>query len=135
MRLAIAARWGSVLAYMLLIWVLSDRPRLTLVERLPFPHADKLMHAAEFGLLALLLCRALRPPVAGAGRRWRALVALLVAALYGLLDEVHQAHVPGRVASGADVIADVVGAALGVGLWFLLVARPSPPQSGEGEDG
>jgi hypothetical protein len=46
--------------------------------------------------------------------------ACCLAGGYGVIDEVHQAFVPGRCASWLDVALDVVGAALGVGLLTAL---------------
>jgi len=34
--------------------------------------------------------------------------------LYGVSDEIHQIYVPGRTPDSLDVVADAVGAALGV---------------------
>ncbi|MBO5730510.1 MAG: VanZ family protein [Treponema sp.] len=51
------------------------------------------------------------------------LVTLIVAA-YGIVDEIHQYHVPGRYASILDWVADFIGGLLGgiagfVGAWLL----------------
>ena len=51
------------------------------------------------------------------GVTWRrALAAVLVATLYGISDEAHQAFVPGRYPDRFDVLADCVGATLAVTL-------------------
>ena len=73
---------------------------------------DKLLHAAEFALLALLLCRALR----GEGRTWGAALALalLLTSGYGATDEWHQGYVPRRDSTVYDWEADTVGAAAGI---------------------
>ncbi len=42
---------------------------------------------------------------------WAA-VAIVLASAWGAVDEWHQSGVPGRTASIADLLADVVGAAL-----------------------
>ena len=73
-------------------------------------------HPAAYGLLALLMIPVL-PRVEGSDGRWvrwtRArgawIVGLCVA--YGFTDELHQAYVPGRVASLFDLLSDAVGAA------------------------
>ncbi len=81
------------------------------------------VHAFEFGLLALLCVpviprrAAFKPRTDGRLREWanlrlaEALGILLVVLLYAIVDEAHQALVPGRVASLYDVLTDVVGAA------------------------
>jgi VanZ family protein len=91
--------------YAAVIGYVSHQP-LTGVE-LPFIHFDKLMHLAEFGLLMLLAWHA-------TGRRLA--MACLLTLAFGCSDEWHQALVPGRDASGLDLIADGVGASLMAGL-------------------
>jgi VanZ family protein len=46
----------------------------------------------------------------GDGVPWhRILLVTVIVALYGVLDEVHQAYVPGRMSSVGDVMADTAG--------------------------
>lgn len=74
------------------------------------PFTDKMIHAALYSLLALLLYPWLRrlgqSPFQAA--RW----ALVVASIYGMTDEWHQAGVPGRDADGLDWLADTIGASI-----------------------
>jgi VanZ family protein len=92
----------------------------------PWPHIDKLLHLCVYGLLGVLICRALStigPLYAG---KWQLLMcAVVLTTLYGLSDEWHQSFVPGRYASAADLLADFVGALIGsaVGLALLLRYR------------
>jgi len=74
----------------------------------------QLGHVGEFCLLSLLIALGLR----GGPWSFRALVvvASVLAALYGGLDELHQHFVPGRNGNGEDLFCDALGAALG-GLW------------------
>ena len=97
-------RWGPVVAWAALIFVLSSIPHLgtglggwDLVLR-------KLAHAAEFAVLGFLLLRA-------TGRE-RPALALGIA--YAISDELHQHFVPGRFGSPLDVALDAVGVAVGV---------------------
>lgn len=75
------------------------------------PHLDKVIHAGIYGILGLLLFHAvgrLRPP-------WSyrtALIATIIASLYGITDEVHQMSVAGRTAEVADWVADTLGACI-----------------------
>lgn len=81
------------------------------------------VHAFEFGLLALLCVpvvprrNAFEPMADGRLREWanlrlpEAAGILLVVLVYAIVDEAHQALVPGRVTSMYDVLTDVVGAA------------------------
>ena len=78
----------------------------------------KLSHFSEYLILSVLLYRALR-----AERRWSlraAALALALAGLYSVGDELHQWFVPGRLAGARDCLIDVSGAAAGQG---LLAAR------------
>lgn len=77
------------------------------------PPWDKLYHAGNFGVLAALLYPA-------TGRAW---LAVLIASLYGVSDEVHQAFVPGRSADALDWLADTVGALAAVTLLQLRQRR------------
>ena len=92
----------------------------------PGGFTDKHGHALTFGILALACLFGLT------GGRWRrvtgrmATVAALLAVVYGVSDEWHQAFVPGRMADIADVAADAVGAVVAVGLgwaWAILLRR------------
>lgn len=81
----------------------------------------KLAHFTEYMVLSLLFYRALHCPEAP-GDQWRAAgVALVLAGLYALGDELHQWFVPGRVASLRDCLIDFSGAAAGQGI--VLVRR------------
>ena len=74
------------------------------------PGLDKVAHFGLYAVLGYLVARALAVP--------RTRVALFAAlagiTVFGLLDEVHQAWIPGREASVGDWIADVLGAATGI---------------------
>jgi VanZ family protein len=73
-------------------------------------HFDKLLHALAYAGLALLVMRAW-------GRYWP---SVLVVALYGASDELHQLFTPGRSSEVLDVAADLVGALVGAGLYLLI---------------
>ena len=90
------------------------------------PPIDKLVHLALFTSIGALLCIA-----AGAQR---VLVVLGIAVLLGVLDESIQWLSPGRSAEWLDLLADAVGACLGVLLgrqlarsWTPLMAVPIAP--------
>lgn len=72
-------------------------------------------------MLGALVGRAVR----GRGRpAWRATLAAMAAiALFGAVDELHQALVPGRSADVLDWVADVVG-----GMVALLLATARVPR-------
>lgn len=84
------------------------------VERLMVLHTvvRKSAHLAEFFILGLLLFWASRR---GQSPRWRArwmVQAVLIAGVYSLLDELHQAFEPHRTPSLADSGIDTLGAAI-----------------------
>ena len=94
---------------------------------LGFSAQDKLVHVLGYGLLGTLLLGAM--PWRGGGYTARQiLLAAGLATLYGLLDEWHQAFVPGRNSDALDVLADAVGALLGsTTLWALTRRLAAPP--------
>ena len=73
---------------------------------------DKVAHFSVYGLLATLLVRLGRGPLAV----W---LALLATSLYGASDEWHQYFVPGRSCELGDWVADTTGAALAIALYRL----------------
>ena len=117
--------WGPAWAMMVIIFVLSSMSQL---PRVPggFDVDDGVAHAVAYGVLAALLLRGL---TGGALRRVSveaAWLAVLLATLYGVTDEVHQRFVPGRTAEVADLIADAVGAIAAAGLiwaWSIVTVR------------
>lgn len=116
--------WVPALAWALIIFVLSSQPTL------PNPAGidDKPAHAATYGVLAVACLIGLAGARAGRVSGRLALVAWVLATLYGVSDEWHQSFVPGRTPDVADVLADAVGAALAVGVaWAsaILLARRS----------
>lgn len=117
------AAFGPALAYMLLIWVLSSFPIQLPLERIPF--RDKAVHFVEYGTLGALLSHALRITYP----RWRLpgvwLCAALVTTLWGAIDEIHQAYVPGRNSDAADLVADAVGALAGAAIYLIVQRRRS----------
>ncbi len=90
----------ALVAYAAAIFVVSGLPLGPVGPFDRLPHGDWLLHAAEFALFYALAYRA-------TGRGW---VALLATALYAGTDEMHQALVPARDASLADLGFDLVGA-------------------------
>jgi VanZ family protein len=85
---------------------------------LPHVHmSDKLIHAAEYGVLALLLCRALRAHMPTRSRYFIMGVAIVASMAYGVSDEAHQLVVAQRTSDLADLAADSVGACLAAWGW------------------
>ena len=97
---------------MALIWTVSSMEAPSFPIHL-FPLRDKGVHATEYAVLAFLFAHAsLR--TWQTHPRWRvAFVAVLLTFLWGFLDEMHQAFVPGRSADLLDLLADTFGALVG----------------------
>jgi len=116
---------------MAVIWWASARTTLPGAGRGPaWTFGWNLAHAPTFGLLALLLLP-LAPRADGwvrlGPRQWAWLS--LVAVGYGVVDEWHQAHVPGRHPSFLDVVTDAVG--VGCVLWIATyLGRPAVAEGG-----
>lgn len=92
---------------MLLIFTFSSIPNLELEGELSVFDflLRKLAHLAEYGILFLLLHRALNS--------WKK--AAVIAIAYGISDEIHQLFVPTRDGKVVDILID----AFGVGWGFL----------------
>ena len=82
-------------------------------------------HMAVFGILALLIWRALVVTTA-LRRPWA--WALVLTILYAISDELHQGMVAGRHASASDVVIDAIGATMPSRLcgWSGRDGRPEP---------
>ena len=138
----VAARWAPVVAWAALIFVASTSwfagPHTESII-LPvlawlFPRADphtlatmhaiirKLAHFTEYLILSVLISRAMRD-----ARGWRlehAILAVALATVYAVSDEVHQRFVPGRTAAAGDVGIDALGAFVGqIGIAFRAFRR------------
>ena len=108
--------WGPVAAVGALIVAVSSIPGARLDFQL-IRHADKLAHLSIFGVLGLLLLRAMARTTRLAPAA-RVVVAVALVAAFGVTDELHQMLVPGRTAEVADVAADATGALLGCLLFW-----------------
>jgi len=112
--------WAPVVGYAGLIFFLSaqSHPEEQLPSFLLKGVSDKVLHAVEYAMLALLCYRAFRWAAGPVVARQAVVLAIVTASVFGLTDEVHQLFVPLREASWQDWLADTVGAtlaAVGVG--------------------
>lgn len=73
-------------------------------------------HFVMFGVLAILLAETLRGD--GGLTQRRLLIVLVLVALYGVVDEVHQLYTPGRSCDAGDVCVDVLGGVGCIALWW-----------------
>jgi VanZ family protein len=110
MTLAARARtWAPPVALMGVIFFFSAQPDLNSGLGLLDTIGRKLIHAAEYALLAYLWWRALRTT----GLRVHAIpIAFALTLGYAGADEYHQTFVHGRHGSPLDVLIDAAGATL-----------------------
>jgi len=106
--------WLPPLIYAAFIFYLSSLPGTTYPYL--FFSADKLLHLGEYGILGYLLARALGQYQLK--RRVLFMTAVSVCFVYGISDEFHQFFVPNRCSSVVDIIADVIGSSLGIGIYI-----------------
>lgn len=78
------------------------------------PGLDKVVHVVLFALTVWAAGRVLAP-VKRFPMGWVVIVALVHA---GLIELIQQIALPDRAGSAGDLVADVVGIALGLGLWI-----------------
>jgi len=115
-RRALLGRWGLLVAYSALIFVLSSRSDLPEIERLEFPGADKIQHGVAYAVWGFLGSSAVSATWPGLSRPAVLCTAWLLGALYGASDELHQRFVPGREADPLDLAVDAAGSLLGAAL-------------------
>ena len=121
-RRQIVQRWLLVLIYTSAIFALSALPGSSLPS---LNISDKVVHATEFGILAILLCRAFHLHWPDRSRYFSMLVSILATVGYGVLDESHQWFVAGRTADVVDLAADSLGACLAAWAWVKAGAHRS----------
>lgn len=105
------AAWGAAAAWGVLIFLLSsqsDPPSPSWLSAVPL--YDKMAHFLLYAVLCALLARALRFESAPVLNRGALIIAVAIAALYGVSDEWHQSFVPGRQPDPLDWTADTLGA-------------------------
>lgn len=120
--------WAPMVAYCAVIYLLSSISSGKIPLEL-FPHADKLIHACEYGLLGLLAVRALAHGTPWGLTRAEAVIgAVLFCLAFGALDEVHQSFVPGRFSELLDLAADFGGGGIAALLYgrFALSTAAGP---------
>jgi VanZ family protein len=111
------------IAWMALIYSLSDKPASDYEgaseATAAIPFATTIVHVGLYFILSLFVLRTLvllRPVTTGL----IAYATVLIALVYGILDEIHQSNVEDRASEAVDVVADVFGAVLVVVFWFLI---------------
>ena len=116
--------WLPVLLYCLFIFIQSSFPAS---EHMPdFDFSDKLLHMGAYAVLGLLLYRAFNTMDKRTSTVRLVILSILLTALYGASDEIHQYFVPSRSAEFLDFAADAIGGILGAMVAVVIFKnRPS----------
>jgi VanZ family protein len=114
--------WGPALLWCVVIFGLSAIPGAALPESTP-EGTDKLVHALVYGVLGALSWRGARLARPHHSQARVIAVAALIATLYGITDELHQAFVPRRTPDWQDGVADTAGGLVGALICAAFVAR------------
>lgn len=112
-------RWLITLIYAGVIFYLSSIPSV----RPPlFPYSDKVIHFFMYAGLAVLCAWSLFSTRYRLSKRlpW---IAITAAVFYGITDEFHQMFVPTRTAEVSDLLANTVGAVVGVLIYVKIRKR------------
>ena len=114
--------WVPVALYAGVIFYLSaqSHPEEQLPSFLIEDVSDKVLHAVEYGILAVLCYRAFRWAAGPAVARQAVVLAIVAASVYGVTDEAHQLFVPFRESSWLDWLADTIGAVIGALSWRFI---------------
>ncbi|MEW6380791.1 MAG: VanZ family protein [bacterium] len=121
---------------MSLIFFLSSQSRLP-IPAPRIPYGDKLCHCLEFAVLGYLLMRALiHGGYSRIPQNASLLLAIVIAVLFGLTDEIHQVFVPLRQSDMFDLLADGLGATLGAWgalliNWFIIRRQENMRRQGK----
>jgi hypothetical protein len=126
-------RWRILaLLYMAGLFALSSVPddpkKPGIATYFPRPKIQNALHVPVYAGLSYLMWRGLRGP--RLVERRAALLAAILATLYGASDEVHQMFVVGRTPSVTDALANALGA-FAVAAWAAL-RRPTRPAAPPG---
>jgi VanZ family protein len=113
--------WGL---FLLTLTSWPSPPEVPVVSQIP--DFDKLVHFTLYGVQGFLLYFAITWP----DRRFswlRVATIAAIVAVWGMLDEVHQAFIPGRFMEGADVMGDLAGGTVGAILASWVSTRSQVP--------
>jgi VanZ family protein len=113
-----------IILYPFLLWVISSVPAPDFGE--VFDWYDKFLHFLIYGVFGLITLGFALERRFGLGQyalpnSKAILIAILIPAIYGIIDEYHQSFVPHRKASTGDFLADFLGALIWVLVALLLL--------------
>ncbi|MEW5758180.1 MAG: VanZ family protein [Candidatus Omnitrophota bacterium] len=101
--------WSGFLYY------LSSRPAY-FFPKTNIPFSDKIVHVFEYIVFSILLFRALKAYIKNFKYIFIIFIVLYCTVVFGMIDELHQAFVPGRNAAMPDLVSDMLGAIIGITL-------------------
>jgi VanZ family protein len=87
----------------------------------------KLGHFIEYGILAVLLWRALRGTLTSTRDLGIASLVFMVSAVFAASDEFHQSFIPSRTASSNDAMIDICGAVVGLTICWAFTRTTFQP--------
>jgi len=101
-----------LIIYWLILFTLTSLPAsMAIVTEI----GDKISHFGAYGLLSVFLYLTMyfqdKFPLL---KKYPGIFTILIASIYGLLDEIHQIYVPGRFAEVLDWLADFSGSVAAV---------------------
>lgn len=102
------------LLYFALIWYMSSKQ-----VGIDISKVDKLLHVVEYALMGFLLSFGFELNIKNFITKGR--YCLLIAIATGATEEIHQCFVPWRCGSWGDLIADIIGCAIGMAIWIALI--------------
>lgn len=108
--------WIPALIWMGVIFYLSTIPGSNFPA--PFPFADKVAHFVFYAVLGFWVMRAIACHK-GIITRDGIILATLLAAFYGVTDEIHQLYVPLRSLDVWDWCVDIIGGLAGTYLYVV----------------
>jgi VanZ family protein len=89
------------------------------------PYSDKVLHFFAYALLGALFLRAFKTSRIKNKVTLIVTLSILLSSLYGISDEIHQHFVPYRDADLVDVLADMLGAVMGVCIYQAIFRKNS----------
>ncbi|RMD47914.1 MAG: hypothetical protein D6830_07930 [Ignavibacteria bacterium] len=108
--------------YWAILLTLTSLPSTTFIDTFRF--SDKIKHFGAYAILGLLLSLA-----SYFQSKWEILSkyfwsgAVIIASVYGMLDEIHQMFIPNRSAEILDWVADFTGAMFGGLIIYLFIRK------------
>ena len=114
--------------WLILVFALSSYPK-AIIPQSRYISWDKMAHVVEFAIVGYLTSRT----AFFSGSRFLyngwVWIAILFGLIFAISDEYHQLHIPGRIASPFDVIADFMGVLLGVWIFRQAIRKRKSTQT------